>query len=79
MLRVDPKQRRRLTEIIANLTDRITEARANGWLGEIAGLQTSLEAAKAKLVNLDKATNNAPGITHLGMPQQGQPGQEKPR
>jgi integrase len=79
MLRVDPKQRRRLTEIIANLTDRITEARANGWLGETAGLQTSLEAAKAKLVNLDKATNNAPGITHLGMPQQGQPGQEKPR
>ncbi len=42
MLRVDPRQRHRLAEIIANLGDRITEARANGWLGEVQGLQVSL-------------------------------------
>jgi hypothetical protein len=33
-------------EIIHNLTDRITEARMNGWLGEVQGLQVSLTKAK---------------------------------
>ncbi|HEV7976060.1 hypothetical protein [Amycolatopsis sp.] len=28
---------------------RITEARANGWLGEVQGLQISQEAARTKL------------------------------
>lgn len=79
MLRVDPQQRHRITEIIANLADRITEARANGWYGEIAGLQTSLDAAKTKLIHLDKTINNtAANITDLGMPQPGQPRQETP-
>ena len=41
MLRMDPKQRGRLVEIIRNLEDRITEARLNGWRGEVQGLQTS--------------------------------------
>jgi hypothetical protein len=41
MLRADPAQRRRLEEIIRNLTDRIDEARANGWLGEVQGLQAA--------------------------------------
>ena len=34
MLRVDPKQRARLTETIRDLYERITEAQMNGWLGE---------------------------------------------
>lgn len=54
MLRVDLKQRRRLEEIIHNLGDRIKEARVNGWLGEVQGLQISLEAARNKLVSLDR-------------------------
>lgn len=55
MLRVDPAQRQRLVEIIANLRDRIAEADANGWRGEVQGLQTSLDAAARKLVALDRS------------------------
>lgn len=65
MLRPDPAARGRLTEIIANLADRITEARVNGWTGEAEGLQVSLAAARAKLAAIDKT---ARGTTHLGMP-----------
>lgn len=73
MLRVSPTQRPRLTEIIQNLADRITEARMNGWLGEVQGLQVSLVAAKGKLANLDRnlermRTNRSCGTTDLGMP-----------
>jgi site-specific recombinase XerC len=69
MLRVDPRQKGRLAEIIANLKDRITEARANGWLGEVQGLQVSLDAAKAKMASLARAERNRQtGVTDLGMP-----------
>jgi integrase len=73
MLRVSPTQRPRLAEIIRNLTERITEARMNGWLGEVQGLQVSLEAAKGKLASLDRdlermRTNQSSGTTNLGMP-----------
>ncbi|WP_222123085.1 hypothetical protein [Streptomyces sp. SLBN-118] len=60
---------RRGEEIIRNLGDRIEEARANGWLGEVQGLQTSLEAARNKLASLDRLTrtrNRTPVV--LGMP-----------
>ncbi len=72
-LRVDPKARPRLVEIIANLRDRIDEARSNGWTGEVEGLRTSLNAAAAKLASLDRivtrprdATNQ---VTALGIPE----------
>jgi len=69
MLRVDPAQRGRLVEIVANLRNRIAEARINGWLGEVEGLQVSLDAAAAKLVRLDRATTAAStGVTNLGIP-----------
>ncbi len=67
MLRVDPNQRGRLIEIIRNLNDRIAEARNNGWLGEVNGLRTSLNAAEQKLVNLDR-TISRNGATNLGLP-----------
>ncbi|MGW1328299.1 hypothetical protein ACWD64_37940 [Streptomyces antibioticus] len=35
-----------------NLRDRIRKARANGWLGEVEGLQVSFDAAMAKLKSL---------------------------
>jgi len=38
VLRVDPRQKGRLAETIGNLKDRIDEARAYGWLGEVQGL-----------------------------------------
>lgn len=72
MLRLDPKQRERLVEIVRNLEDRITEARLNGWLGEVQGLQTSRDAAAKKLVALDRAITQADQIatdpTNLGIP-----------
>jgi len=70
MLRVSPQQRPRLAEIIHNLRERIAEARMNGWLGEVQGLEVSLEAAKRKLASLDKAIerSRSTGPTDLGMP-----------
>jgi len=72
-LRVDPRTRPRFVEIIANLRDRIDEARTNGWTGEVEGLRTSLNAAGAKLASLDRmemrpqdATNQ---IAALGIPE----------
>ncbi len=56
-------------EIIRNLAERINEARLNGWLGEVHGLQTSLEAAKTKLTSLDRQPTAPPGtLTDLGIP-----------
>ncbi len=71
-LRLDPKARNRLTEIIANLRDRIIEAKSNGWTGEVEGLNVSLSAAASKLTSLDRM--NARGDeaarkpTDLGIP-----------
>jgi hypothetical protein len=68
-LRVDPRQRPRLVEIIANLTSRIDEARINGWLGEVQGLQASLEAARRKLASVDRAARAKPaGPVNLETP-----------
>ena len=72
MLRIDPKQRLRIVEIIANLSDRIREAELNGWLGEVAGLKTSRAAAAKKLTSLDRsaslAQRGASVQTDLGLP-----------
>ncbi|NMN95851.1 tyrosine-type recombinase/integrase [Antrihabitans stalactiti] len=71
-LRVDPRARDRIVDIIANLRARIDEARANGWTGEVEGLKVSLNAAAAKLVSLDKMRgrdrDTSGGITELGIP-----------
>lgn len=68
MLRVDPRQRQRIIEIVRNLTERIAEAKANGWHGEVEGLSVSLNAAENKLVGLDRAARNRTGPTPLGLP-----------
>lgn len=66
---MDPRQRPRLLEIIQNLRERITEARGNGWLGEVEGLQVSFEAASAKLNTLKRAlADGRPQLVDLGMP-----------
>ncbi len=68
-LQVDPRQRGRLIEIIHNLRERVREARANGWLGEVEGLQVSFGAAMAKLNSLKRApTDGRPQLVDLGMP-----------
>jgi hypothetical protein len=69
MLRVSPQQRPRLIEIISNLRERTAEARTNGWLGEVQGLEVSLQAAQRKLDSLDRSIErNRTGSTDLGMP-----------
>jgi hypothetical protein len=61
--------RPRLVEIIANLRDRIQEAKLNGWLGEVAGLDASLQAAARKLASLDRMRARQPGgPVNLGIP-----------
>ncbi|SDJ02338.1 Phage integrase family protein [Actinokineospora alba] len=69
-LRLEPRARPRLIEIIASLRDRIDEARLNGWSGEVAGLTTSLNAASNKLVSLDRMIDRGPsgGPVGLGIP-----------
>lgn len=66
-LRPDPAQEPRLTEIRDNLEARIAEARREGWLGEIAGLEATLEAAKQKLQAMQQIAARH-GVTRLGMP-----------
>ncbi|KJE21107.1 hypothetical protein FF36_04612 [Frankia torreyi] len=68
MLRVDPRQRTRLEQIIRNLGERTDEARTNGWQGEVEGLKVSLHAAQNKLATLDRAARNTPRPAPLGMP-----------
>ena len=46
---------------------RIAEARQQGWLGEVDGLQISLTGAREKLAQLDQIAAKTTS-THLGMP-----------
>ncbi|MET9913489.1 tyrosine-type recombinase/integrase [Streptomyces sp. NPDC006476] len=68
LLRPDPEQRHRLTEIRDNLVARIVEAEREGWLGEIEGLQVSLAGAQDKLVQLDAQAARTSRAVDLGMP-----------
>ena len=56
LLRPDPAQRHRLVDVRDNLIARIDEARREGWLGEVEGLQISLAGARTKLAQLDQMT-----------------------
>jgi hypothetical protein len=59
----------RLIEIRDNLEARIVEAEFNDWLGEVAGLNASLQAAARKLVSLDHTRDRQPtGPVDLGIP-----------
>lgn len=55
LLRPDPAQLPRLTEIHANLLARLAEAHARGWAGEVDGLEVSLAAAEHKLEQMRHA------------------------
>jgi integrase len=67
LLRVDPVQSPRLEEIHANLLDRLQEAREQGWLGEVAAIETTLAAAGQKLQAMREAATRASTVS-LGMP-----------
>jgi hypothetical protein len=66
-LRPDPAQMPRLQEIHANLHDRLTEAKEQGWLGEVAAIEASLAAAEQKLTAMRQLAAKHTTV-HLGMP-----------
>jgi hypothetical protein len=55
LLRVDPAQIPRLQGIHANLLDRLREAKEQGWLGEVAAIETTIAAATQKLETMRAA------------------------
>jgi hypothetical protein len=65
LLRVDPAQMPRLERIHANLIDRLREAKEQGWLGEVAAIETTMVAAAQKLEAMHTARNTP---VHVGMP-----------
>ena len=67
LLRVDPAQIPRLEEIHTNLVARIEEAQQQGWLGEVAAIETTMAAATQKLEAMRAMTIPKTSI-HLGMP-----------
>ena len=67
LLRTDPAQRPRLTEIRDNLAARIAEAEQQGWVGEAEGLRVSLAAAGGKLAELGERARRA-SVINLGIP-----------
>ncbi len=73
LLRVDAAQIPRLESIHtnlvihANLVDRLEEAKEQGWLGEVAAIETTLAAAEQKLAAMRSATAQRT-TTALGMP-----------
>ncbi len=68
ILRVDPAQIPRLEAIHANLLDRLREAKEQGWLGEVAAIETTIAAATQKLETM-RAVATQRSTTNLGMPQ----------
>jgi hypothetical protein len=60
-----PSPTPRLEEIHANLTDRLSEAKEQGWLGEVAAIETTMAAATQRLEAMRTARNTP---VHLGMP-----------
>jgi integrase len=69
LLRPDPAQRQRLLDVRENLLARIDEARREGWLGEVEGLQISLAGARTKLAQVEQMTSTSPRQpVQLGIP-----------
>lgn len=64
MLWPDPAHRGRLVEIRGNLIDRIEEAKREGWLGEVEGLEVSLAGATDKLAQIDR--RRQPQLIQIG-------------
>jgi hypothetical protein len=66
MLRPEPSRLLLLRELETNPTERIAEARDRVWLGEVAGLQETLVALRAKTEHAERLA--AVGITDTPQP-----------
>ena len=77
MLHVDPEMITRLEEIHTDLLTRRAQAEAQGWLGEIDGLDLTLQFLndkRAETRRLAGLITQTPTPTLLGMPTMGAPG-----
>jgi integrase len=75
LLRAEPAQLDRLVEILDNLNARLAEARVQGWLGEVEGLQITIASAEQKLGAMQRAVDRKP----LGRRAGGQSKQSDPK
>lgn len=68
----------RLKEIHVNLVARLLEAKKQGWLGEVAAIETTMAAAAQKLEAM-QVSSTRDSSAHLGMPVfRSAPGQSSP-
>lgn len=68
LLRPDPAQLPRLTEIHINLLARLAEAHDRGWAGEIDGLEVSLAGAEQKLEQMRRTPPPISSAVRLSSP-----------
>jgi hypothetical protein len=68
LLRPDPDERGRLTQILNNLRARIAEAETHHWFGEAEGLKVSLTGARSKLAEMDQISARRNTAVNLGIP-----------
>lgn len=66
ILLVDPKMLPRLEELEADLLDRRARAEAEGWLGELEGIDLTLTFLRDKREQAQRLARNAP--VNLGLP-----------
>jgi len=66
MLRPKPSRIALMRELEANLVERIDEARERVWLGEVAGLERTLEELRAKATQVEHLVES--GITDDPVP-----------
>ncbi|NYI99956.1 integrase [Nocardioides thalensis] len=68
LLRPDPEALDRFIDIRDNLGARIQEAKDNGWLGEVEGLEVSLLATQDKIQRMTPLADRPEEPTYLGLP-----------
>ena len=70
MLRVNPGMLPRLDELETDLQARRERASAEGWLGEIEGIDLTLQLLREKQATAQRVRANAAssGVVDLGMP-----------
>jgi hypothetical protein len=66
MLQVSPKMTSRLDDLEADLVTRRTRAHAEGWAGEIEGLDLTLQLLRAKREDSKRRTRRP--LVDLGLP-----------
>lgn len=75
MLNINPKMLPRLDELETDLLERRQRAEAENWLGEIEGIDLTLQFLRQKRDQAQRLTRRPTGLVELGMPLLTQPNQ----